>query len=350
MTHKLCSIRIFLKNITEENLREFSEEVLNRLLSEDEGKEGKPEDKQLDKAENESLVKTLNSTMLRILENSDPNDMFCVLFDLLIKNRRRINNYSKILGLIIKCILKLTKALEQLANVIQPEKILLKSHMYLLEFGTDPAKLGEDIGIKTIKTILNELVKLYRETIWEFYAQSIQTHPRQDNYIHRWITVILRPMLNNSTISPRFPVQQGTNGGNTNQEEMPMISFNQGQGENETQKQQIRTGLQSNLPQNLEDLHNKGINYKSRFGWRANNENQSGNIPSQNQANRGMINTNTNPLSQMNNQETEEGSDSGNMSLTGQGQGTSKATESILQKLSEMKLKVASIVKTPSNP
>ena len=155
------------------------------MLSEDEGKEAKPEDKQLDKAENESLVKTLNSTMLRILENSDPNDMFCVLFDLLIKNRKRIHNYSKIIGLIIKCILKLTKALEQLVNVIQPEKILLKSHMYLLEFGTDPAKLGEDIGIKTIKTILNELVKLYRENIWEFYAQSIQTHPRQDNYIHR---------------------------------------------------------------------------------------------------------------------------------------------------------------------
>jgi hypothetical protein len=171
---------------------------LNRLLAEDEVKEGgKVEEKQLDKVENESLVKTLNSTMLRILENADPNDMLCVLFDLLIKNRRRITNYSKILGLIIKCILKLTKALEQLVNVIQPEKILLKSHLYLLEFGTDPSKLGEDIGIKTIKTILNELVKLYKERIWEFYAKSVQTHPRQDNYIHKYFGCLFIKFISN---------------------------------------------------------------------------------------------------------------------------------------------------------
>lgn len=123
--------------------------------------------------------------MLRILENAEPNDMLCVLFDLLISNRRKSTAYNKTLGLIIKCILKLTKALEQLVNVIQPEKILLKSHLYLLEFGTDPNRLGEDIGIKTIKTILNEFVRLYKERIWEFYAISVQAHPRQDNYMKR---------------------------------------------------------------------------------------------------------------------------------------------------------------------
>jgi len=125
--------------------------------------------------------------MLRVLENADPNDMFNALFDLLIQSRRKINNYTKILGLTIKCILKLTKALEQLHNIIRPEEILLKSHLYLVEFGADPTKLGEDIGIKTIKTILNELVKLYKERIWEFYAKSIQNHPQQDNYLHRFL-------------------------------------------------------------------------------------------------------------------------------------------------------------------
>lgn len=104
MTHKLCSIRNFLKHVSEENLRNFTSEMLNRLLAED-------EHKSFDNHENESLVKTLNSTMLRILENSNPNDMFCILFDLLIQNRRS-HTYAKILGLIIKCILKLTKALE----------------------------------------------------------------------------------------------------------------------------------------------------------------------------------------------------------------------------------------------
>jgi len=154
------------------------------------------------------LVKTLNSTMLRLLENAEPNDMFCILFDLLIKHRR-INNYSKILGLIIKCVLKLTKALEQLVNVIKPEKILLKSHFYLLEFGLDPSKFGEDIGIKTIKTILNEIAKIYHEKIWEFYSHSIQLHPQQDNYIHRWLTVILKPLVAESNSSSKKN-QQGS--------------------------------------------------------------------------------------------------------------------------------------------
>ena len=185
MIHKLCSIRSLVKSTSECYLRDFCEEVLVRLLAEDEEKEEADEIRQLNRVENDMLVKTLNSTMLRVLENADPNDMFGILFDLLIKHRR-VNNYSKILGLIIKCVLKLTKALEQLVSVIKPEKILLKSHFYLLEFGLDPSKFGEDIGIKTIKTILNELAKIYREKIWEFYNNSVQLHPQPDNYIHRY--------------------------------------------------------------------------------------------------------------------------------------------------------------------
>jgi len=444
MTHKLCSIRVFLKSVTEDNLREFSEEILNRLLSEDEVKEGKVEDKQLDKVENESLVKTLNSTMLRILENADPNDMLCVLFDLLIKNRRRITNYSKILGLIIKCILKLTKALEQLVNVIQPEKILLKSHLYLLEFGTDPSKLGEDIGIKTIKTILNELVKLYKERIWEFYAKSVQTHPRQDNYIHKWIVVILRPFIGNNTISPRFPNQTSPRGrgfsagerppnmNNTsmtdmNQDEIPAIreiierlkrsdNFEEGikqlydilqqypehsiapyfrdctktfadyvtlalerqrfqranaqtQNENEGRNTARAFGLQNrmNMPSdqldtskdytqanpNLQDLHNKVNSLKIRYGLIAkndstgpNNENQNANIMSMGYTNRVALNTTNANQMEAEGAAVLQGNEPGLTGGQAGGQGQSKTTEALLQKLSEMKLKMTNIVKS----
>mmetsp|Transcript_38603 Transcript_38603/g.34305 ORF Transcript_38603/g.34305 Transcript_38603/m.34305 type:complete len:261 (+) Transcript_38603:4361-5143(+) len=220
MTHKLCSIRNFLKNVTEENLRNFADEMLTRLLAED-------EHKTFENHENESLVKTLNSTMLRILENSNPNDMFCILFDLLIKNRRQ-HTYAKILGLIIKCILKLTKALEQLSQVIQPEKILLRSHLYLVEFATDSSRMGDDIGIKTIKTILNELVKLYGDRIWQFYGQSVQPHEAEDQYIQRWIGVILRPVgqNNQSHLSPRFANPITIPGGNGAQQQQSNQSMN----------------------------------------------------------------------------------------------------------------------------
>ena len=151
--------------------------MLNRLLAEDETKNA-------ENTENESIVKTLNSTMLRILEHANPNDAYSMLFDLLIKYRR-LHSYAKILGLIIKCVLKLTKCLEQILPVLQPERLLLKSHLYLVEFAGDASKVSDDIGIKTIKTILNELVKLYKERIWEFYG-VVQNHSQPDTYIQRW--------------------------------------------------------------------------------------------------------------------------------------------------------------------
>ena len=180
--------------MNENNLNLYTEEMLNRLLAED-------EEKHSENNENETIVKTLNSTMLRILENANPNDVFSVLFDLLTKYRK-LYSYAKILGLIIKCILKLTKCLEQMLPSIQPERILLKSHLYLIEFASANNATSDDIGIKTIKTVLNELVKIYKERIWEFYA-VVQNHPTPDTYMNRWIMVILRPLNNNNTVSPK---------------------------------------------------------------------------------------------------------------------------------------------------
>ena len=173
------------------------------------------EEKQ-EKADSEAIVKTLNSTMLRILENSNLNDIFCVLFDLLI-NYRRKHMYAKILGLIIKCILKLTKSLDLSVSTLQPSKLLLKSHVYLAEFTTDPSKISEDMGIKTIKTILNELVKIYQDKIWEHY-KILQGHNVPDVYIHRWISVILKPIANQAPRLFKVVNQMPVDGNyNTNQ-------------------------------------------------------------------------------------------------------------------------------------
>jgi hypothetical protein len=77
----------------------------------------------------------------------------------------------------------------------------------LTEFAPDPTKIGDDIGIKTIKTILNELIKLYQDKIWEYYAISVENHPAPDQYLQRWMSVMTRPInnaTNPQTQSPRF--------------------------------------------------------------------------------------------------------------------------------------------------
>ena len=48
--------------------------------------------------------------MLKLLDCTHINKMIFILFDLLTKNRR-LTEYSKFIGLTVKCILKLTKTL-----------------------------------------------------------------------------------------------------------------------------------------------------------------------------------------------------------------------------------------------
>lgn len=58
--------------------------------------------------------------------------MFSILFDILTKYRRR-SNQSKIIGLLVKCIARLSAKIEPNSN-IKIELLLLKFHNYLNEF------------------------------------------------------------------------------------------------------------------------------------------------------------------------------------------------------------------------
>mmetsp|Transcript_9655 Transcript_9655/g.9334 ORF Transcript_9655/g.9334 Transcript_9655/m.9334 type:complete len:214 (+) Transcript_9655:942-1583(+) len=49
------------------------------------------------------------------------------------------------------------------------------------------------MGIRIVKTVTNEIVKLKRESIWEDY-KVIQQHSATDNHIYRWIQIILRSL------------------------------------------------------------------------------------------------------------------------------------------------------------
>jgi hypothetical protein len=49
------------------------------------------------------------------------------------------------------------------------------------------------MGIRIVKTVINELVKLKRESIWEAY-RVIQCHGKQDKDIYKWIQIILRSL------------------------------------------------------------------------------------------------------------------------------------------------------------
>ena len=43
----------------------------------------------------------------------------------------------------------------------------------------------DDIGIKTIKTLLGEITKVYQDGIWDAYARGVQIHPKKDECLHK---------------------------------------------------------------------------------------------------------------------------------------------------------------------
>ena len=122
--------------------------------------------------------------MLKILENASPDIIYAMLFDLLIEHRRK-SSYSKFIGLIVKCILKLTKVLETILPMIKIENLMLKFHEYLTSYTNDKYR-NEDIGVKTIKTILSELIKLRGIQIMHVYHAVIASHEKKDFCLQRY--------------------------------------------------------------------------------------------------------------------------------------------------------------------
>jgi hypothetical protein len=80
--------------------------------------------------EGELILKNLNSSMLRMLENCNHTYIFCSLFGLL-KKYKDDPSMPKLPGLIIKCLLKLSKIMDKLIEKMDLSKFLVAIHEYL---------------------------------------------------------------------------------------------------------------------------------------------------------------------------------------------------------------------------
>ena len=81
MTHKIFSIKDFTKSIVRDKLLSFTDHLLCRLLECDD-LSNKEQDQNAG-----TIIKLINSTMLRILDNANPGDIYISLIDLLTKYR-----------------------------------------------------------------------------------------------------------------------------------------------------------------------------------------------------------------------------------------------------------------------
>ena len=83
--------------------------------------------------------------------------------------------------------------MDKLIDKLDLSKFLIAIHEYLCCIDHDNKSQNDDLGIRIVKTLVNEVVKLRREAIWQSYA-VIENHAQADMHIKRWITIIIKSL------------------------------------------------------------------------------------------------------------------------------------------------------------
>lgn len=122
---RLTQTKDIMRAISEENVFNYSEQLLLRLLIENLDKIG-------ENKEGEFILKNLNSCVLRALENCNHTDILVVLFQLL-KKYKDYGKLPKLAALIVKCILKLSKIIDKIIDKLDLEKVLVAIHELIID-------------------------------------------------------------------------------------------------------------------------------------------------------------------------------------------------------------------------
>ncbi|EFC49596.1 predicted protein [Naegleria gruberi] len=151
---QLFSNRQMAAFVPQETLQRMIDQLLSRLLDErlpslDYGQE---------------LLRGLNSLMLKVLENSNRTYSYTSLIHLLEYSYAN-TSLKKYTELVVKCLIKLTKALAATIDRVDVDILLMDLHSFLTHNPPTFFKDRNDLPLRTIKTILNELVKVKGETI-----------------------------------------------------------------------------------------------------------------------------------------------------------------------------------------
>ena len=189
--YKIASNIELISKISFNELFLLSEEVMTNLLIEDLENIGENQ-------EGVIIIKSLNSTMLRILENCDKTDVICVLLELIIKFRRDKEKF-KISTLAIKCLLKLSNKLHDIIDYIIIYKVVNTLTKLIVDIdSTNPDLIStnqsEQMIIKYIKNLFSEIVKIKGKRIIQEYNKAAEINLnlfKEDKFIRRWIKNIL---------------------------------------------------------------------------------------------------------------------------------------------------------------
>ena len=184
---KLASNKELISNLSYNVLLDICRELLRYLLLNGLDRIG-------DQQEGNIIFKSINSTVLRILENCDITFVLTALLELIKEFQEKDD--KNLVNLSIKCLLKTTHNLSQNIDKIKISKILLQIHLLLLSLQKNNKDLNKNTQVvnlitSAVKNIVGDFVKLKKEKILEEYSNSVKNHEFNDKYLLKWIKAAL---------------------------------------------------------------------------------------------------------------------------------------------------------------
>ena len=184
---KLASNKELISNLNYDVLLDLSRELLRYLLINGLDKIGENQ-------EGNIIFKSINSTMLRILENCDTTSVILALLELIKEFQDKED--KNLINLAVKCLLKTTQNLKQNIDNIKIDKILLQIHLVLLSLqkkNQDSNKKSHNsLVLNSVKNMVEDFVKYKKDKILEDYSKSVKNHEINDKYILNWIKTALK--------------------------------------------------------------------------------------------------------------------------------------------------------------
>ena len=185
---KLLSNKELIVNISYKTIYTLSEEIINFLLNNEDLIE------ENEKSQEKNIIfKSLNSSMMRILDNYNTTSILLILLELITNYyNKNIKNYNLFILTILKCLEKKIQNFDKIISDIETDAILLQSHLLLNKINQFLPELNSkneiDIKIITfIKKFLCDMVEYKKEKILEDYNKSVNCHFIKDKYMIKWI-------------------------------------------------------------------------------------------------------------------------------------------------------------------
>ncbi|KAG6419094.1 hypothetical protein SASPL_121303 [Salvia splendens] len=159
--------------------------------------------------------------MLKILDNAERTSSFDVLIHLLqpldpsrwpspVTNESLAIRNQKFSDLVVKCLIKLTKVLQNTIYDVDLDRILQSIHVYLQELGMDEIRKragADDKPLRMVKTVLHELVKL-RGTAIKGHLSMVPIDMQPQPIILAYIDLNLQTLAAARMLTPSGPVGQ----------------------------------------------------------------------------------------------------------------------------------------------